>query len=251
MSRAERSCLFAGFALLCLTPLFRTPLAWAGVAGMGACAVIALVMRWPSAARLSIVGAACELVVYLPTNIPWPLTFLLGLLVLPLMARGLPWLRPAFPWLRRGVIDRTTIALIAAIVLTSATALIGWFVLFHPDVSDLRRMIPSMPLWAFPFAALAFASANAVAEEAVYRGVVQEALDDAFGVSVAPLVLQAIAFGCLHLRGFPRGIVGVGLAAIYGLMLGAVRRRSHGMLAPWIAHVFADVTIFTILATQV
>lgn len=35
---------------------------------------------------------------------------------------------------------------------------------------------------------------------------------------------------------------------VYGLMLGAIRRRSMGMLAPWLAHVAADIVIFAILA---
>jgi hypothetical protein len=33
----------------------------------------------------------------------------------------------------------------------------------------------------------------------------------------------------------------------YGVMLGAVRRASKGMLAPLMLHVAADVTIFSIL----
>lgn len=247
---SERICVLFALALLTVTPLFHAPVAWAGVAGMAACAVLSLIERWPSAARLSIVGASCELFVYLPTGIRWPLTFLLGLAVLPIAARFTPWLRPAFPWLRRGALDRSTVALIAGVVVVSATALVLWFVLLHPDVSDLRRQLPSMPVWALPFVALGFATVNAMAEEAVYRGVVFEALDATLGAGISTIVLQAVAFGCLHLYGFPRGAVGVVLAAIYGLMLGVVRRRAGGMLAPFIAHVFADVTIVTILATR-
>jgi hypothetical protein len=43
--------------------------------------------------------------------------------------------------------------------------------------------------------------------------------------------------------------VGVGLATIYGLMMGVVRRRSGGLLAPWIAHVLTDVVIAGIVLT--
>jgi hypothetical protein len=39
----------------------------------------------------------------------------------------------------------------------------------------------------------------------------------------------------------------VGLASIYGLMMGIVRRQARGMLGPWMAHVMADVTIGAIL----
>ncbi|MCP5113866.1 MAG: CPBP family intramembrane metalloprotease, partial [bacterium] len=48
-------------------------------------------------------------------------------------------------------------------------------------------------------------------------------------------------------HGFPRGGIGVGLATVYGLILGLVWNRSRGMLAPWVAHVLADSTIVGIL----
>ncbi len=41
------------------------------------------------------------------------------------------------------------------------------------------------------------------------------------------------------------------LATIYGLMLGLVRRRSGGMLAPWSAHVGTDVALGSILLTTI
>jgi membrane protease YdiL (CAAX protease family) len=74
-------------------------------------------------------------------------------------------------------------------------------------------------------------------------------LEATIGLRIAGLVLQAVAFGALHVTGFPRGWVGVALATIYGLMMGAVRRRSGGMLAPWIAHVLTDVVIVGIILT--
>jgi uncharacterized protein len=63
------------------------------------------------------------------------------------------------------------------------------------------------------------------------------------GPGFAALLLQALAFGAIHIRGFPRGWFGVGLASIYGLLMGVIRRRAGGMFAPWIAHVFTDVVI--------
>ena len=38
-------------------------------------------------------------------------------------------------------------------------------------------------------------------------------------------------------------LLGIGLACIYGLLMGVIRRRAGGMFAPWIAHVFTDVVI--------
>jgi hypothetical protein len=72
------------------------------------------------------------------------------------------------------------------------------------------------------------------------------ALERAVGIRTA-FVVQAVAFGLIHWRGFPRGLDGVVLATVYGLMLGAIRRRTGGLLAPWLAHVFADVVILALL----
>jgi membrane protease YdiL (CAAX protease family) len=69
------------------------------------------------------------------------------------------------------------------------------------------------------------------------------ALDSTLGAGFAALLLQAFAFGAIHIRGFPRGWLGVGLACIFGLFMGVIRRRGGGMFAPWIAHVFTDVVI--------
>ncbi|WP_437619116.1 hypothetical protein [Sorangium sp. So ce1151] len=51
------------------------------------------------------------------------------------------------------------------------------------------------------------------------------------------------------MNGFPSGAVGVGLAAIYAVMLGVLRRRAGGLLALCVAHVAADLTIFALLLT--
>ncbi len=72
----------------------------------------------------------------------------------------------------------------------------------------------------------------------------------AFLVAIASaglFILQAIPFGLLHLNGTPSGWLGVGMAFVYGLMLGSIKRRSQGMLAPFMTHVFADLTIFSML----
>jgi hypothetical protein len=90
---------------------------------------------------------------------------------------------------------------------------------------------------------LIFAMLNAAVEEAAYRGVFLHALDRSLGPGFAALLLQAAAFGAIHIRGFPRGWLGVGLASIFGLFMGVIRRRAGGMFAPWIAHVFTDVVI--------
>ena len=83
---------------------------------------------------------------------------------------------------------------------------------------------------------------NAAVEEGAYRGVIMAALEKAVAPSAA-LVAQAAAFGTMHINGFPRGWLGVALAFVFGLMMGLIRRRAGGMLAPWAAHVGADIVI--------
>jgi hypothetical protein len=41
----------------------------------------------------------------------------------------------------------------------------------------------------------------------------------------------------------------VGLACIYGEMMGLLRRKSYGMLAPWLGHVLTDIVIASIVLT--
>ena len=97
-----------------------------------------------------------------------------------------------------------------------------------------------------------FSVVNAAVEEAAYRGVVLGALETARVPTATALVLQAAAFAALHFQaGFPRGLVGVALTFVYGLVLGALRRRAGGLLAPVITHVLTDLVIVTIVLALV
>jgi len=111
----------------------------------------------------------------------------------------------------------------------------------------VEAYVPDRPLGLLVAGGLIFSMVNAAVEEGAYRGVISHALDSSLGPGFAALLLQAIAFGAIHIRGFPRGWFGVGLACIYGLLMGVIRRRAGGMFAPWIIHVFTDVVIAGIL----
>jgi membrane protease YdiL (CAAX protease family) len=102
-------------------------------------------------------------------------------------------------------------------------------------------------MWALLPVGAIFALVNAGAEEAAFRGVVMDALVSAVGVMGAVLI-QAMAFGLVHYpHGLPNGTWGALLSGVYGLILGLIRLRAGGMLAPWIAHVATDLTIFLLL----
>jgi uncharacterized protein len=178
----------------------------------------------------------------------WPLPAVVAAAIYLTAAKVIPSLGGLPPWLRRGKLDRATGALILASVLVSALALTIWFSVTQPDYQALRgTLLPDLPVPLLVLGVVLFAMANGALEEFVYRGAVMGALDEALGCGAASVLVQAVVFGVLHIGGFPKGLVGVGLATIYGLMMGIVRRRAGGMLAPWIAHVGTDIAIGLIL----
>jgi membrane protease YdiL (CAAX protease family) len=178
----------------------------------------------------------------------WPLPLLVALGAWVLLVRRAPEGLALARWFPRGRPDRVTWVVTAVFVVIASTALVMWFRLARPDVADLRARIPELPVMALIAVGLGFALANAVAEELVYRGILYGALERAWGARPA-LVIQALAFGLAHIHGFPRGWLGVALATVYGLMTGILRIRSRGLLAPLVAHVAADATIFGIIVT--
>ncbi len=151
------------------------------------------------------------------------------------------------PPLRRGSFGPAVIGSIAAVALVSALALVLWVRLMRPDLSLMRALLPPVSLPLLLLGGLGFALFNALLEEAVFRLVFLGSLDAVTTSGWTPVLIQAAAFGLLHLNGFPSGAVGVGLAAIYAVMLGVLRRRAGGLLAPYVAHV-ADL-IFALLLT--
>ncbi|WP_437989800.1 CPBP family intramembrane glutamic endopeptidase [Sorangium sp. So ce145] len=180
---------------------------------------------------------------------PWPLSLAAPLVVLALLARAVPALRASMPPLRRGSFGPAVLGWIAAIVLVSALALVLWVRLMRPDLTQMRALLPPVSLPLLLLGGLGFALFNALLEEAVFRLVFLGSLDAVTTSGWTAVLVQAAAFGLLHLRGFPSGAVGVGLAAIYAVMLGVLRRRAGGLLAPYVAHVAADLTIFALLLT--
>lgn len=134
----------------------------------------------------------------------------------------------------------------AGIGAIAGTALWLWTVFLRPDLGEFRAMIPSQGALVLAASALGFALVNAAIEEAVWRGAIQHWLTLQFGARAA-VVLQAVSFGAIHWAGFPSGWIGIALASIYGLILGALRLSSGGLLAPFAAHVLADLVIFALV----
>jgi len=179
---------------------------------------------------------------------PWPLLLpLLGYLVSVL---SIPVLRGSLSWFKPGRIGREVLPLMLIVVAGSALGLLGWYLWFRPDVNLYLDQMPALPAMLIPLAGLGFALLNAMMEEFAFRGLIMQSLDSALGRQAWANGLQALSFGLFHYAdGFPNGIAGVCMTTVYGLLLGFLRSRSRGPLAPVIAHFWADLTIFMILVT--
>jgi CAAX protease family protein len=234
-------------ALLTIVPLVPVLALPAGIA-----IVVLTVFAWrrhdKPGTSLGLFSAACVVLSAFgvrPQQVVFPIAFTVYFVVVWRVA----WLRRASAWARRGALDAAILGLVAAIVIVSALAVVAWYVIVQPDLGDLvRTFVPNQALWVLAPSTIVLAMVNAAIEEAAYRGVLLSALDATLGPGLAPLVLQAIAFGALHLYGgFPRGASGAVLAFVYGLLLGALRGKAGGLLAPWIAHVLTDLVIFSVV----
>jgi hypothetical protein len=211
--------------------------------GIAVLAVLAWSKRCRAAAPLSTFCVICLGLVL--SGVPYfQIVLGLGLVCYSGVVRGVPWLRGTATWVRWGSFNATVCFLSIAVWLLAAAALLSWYLFLYPNIADIvEAFVPPLPLGLLMAGGLIFSMVNAAVEEGAYRGVIMHALDSSLGPGFAALLLQALAFGAIHIRGFPRGWVGVGLACIYGLLMGVIRRRAGGMFAPWIAHVFTDVVI--------
>lgn len=179
------------------------------------------------------------------------LPFLIPLLVSILLLSRTPYRSEATRWIKAGKGDLFSIVFTGATGIASTGALVLWAI-WTDQLGIGERMVQGfagIPFWILVgFGIPAFAVLNAVAEECVYRGVMQEALTRTLGSTPLILVLQAGAFAAVHFKmGFPNGLMGYAMVFVYGLALGYLRHRTGGMRWPIAAHVLADLTIGYVL----
>jgi membrane protease YdiL (CAAX protease family) len=259
-SAAGIACIVTVFVLYSLTAVLPPAIdAWVPV-GLAVATAAAIAVRATFAVHMGLIALLHFVAYRLPfVGSQWPLNNLTALAAYALLVAAIPPLRATSGWLRRGGVDRTTRLAIAGFSAASATALVVWRFATHADVSRFRAFVPPFA-FAQPPAALVVAApigivllsmANAAFEEVLWRGVIMQSLESAFGRGTFVCILQAVGFGVWHFRGFPSGVVGSVLTAIFALMMGILRMRGRGMLAPFVAHVCADATICALVAAMV
>lgn len=178
--------------------------------------------------------------------------FLSALLLTTLCLWPTPWFKPGFSWAKRGSLDQTTLALVVITSFVSVMALALWAMWsdYLGLGSSMMKGMRTTPAWLMLGVYIPmFAMLNAFAEECVYRGFIQEALWKCFPDNLRlVLAVQASAFAAAHyFAGFPNGKLGYLMTFVYALMLGYLKERSRGMLAPILAHIVADFVIGILL----
>ncbi len=208
--------------------------------------VVGCIVRWDVVPPLGVFCIVCIALALL--GLPSQLWFALALAAYVAVGRFGRGQRGILSWFVAGTVTRDVLLLAVTSILLSAVALIMWFLGVRPDINDIiETFLPDWHLALLIPGGLIFSMLNAAVEEVAYRGVLMDALDKSIGAGTPSLLGQAAAFGLLHINGFPRGWVGVGLAFIFGILMGLIRRRSGGLLAPWTAHVCTDVVIVGIV----
>lgn len=214
------------------------------VAGIIVSGVVAWKTRCRAAAPLAVFAGTASALTTLAGVRYSQVALGVGLACYALAARFAPWLRGAASWARPGSFAPAIRRRAAAVWLFAVIGLLAWYLAFRPNLDDLREaFVPHWPLASLIVGGILFSMINAAVEEGAYRGVVLQALDASLGRKVPALVGQAVAFGALHLQGFPRGWLGVGLACGYGWLMGDLRMRAGGLLASWLVHVLTDIVI--------
>lgn len=172
----------------------------------------------------------------------WQVSMGIATVLLAVIAALSPTLRP------EGLSSPGDVPLWPTLVVGGVTpvALASWLILLEPDLSDVVAVVPPLSLPLLVVLGVAFTVINAALEELLWRGFLQPHLAALTGPAAAVL-LQAISFGVQHAHGVPRGLVGMGLAGSWAILLGALRTRAKGLLAPLLAHIVADATIAVIV----
>lgn len=129
-----------------------------------------------------------------------------------------------------------------------SAALIGLgtlaFLVAAGNAPTLDRALAVLP------AVLVIAALNALNEEVTFRAGPVAALDGVLGRRELVLLVVAL-FAIPHYFGVPFGLIGVGMAAVFGWWTTKALLETRGLLWPWVIHLVQDVLIFTFIGAGV
>ncbi|HUA64573.1 MAG TPA: CPBP family intramembrane glutamic endopeptidase [Alphaproteobacteria bacterium] len=209
---------------------------------------LAVISRSNYAVHLCLLFLCLRLIKFFPHFTLFPFTYLTAFVLYAYAVLLVKELRHSVGWLRLGRFTFAVWMLILATIVISCLALILWVRFFSPDLSRYGDLIPKTSLPLALLFGFGFCTLNAAAEEIIWRGVMMESLESAFGPGLLAMLVQALSFALAHyLGGFPNGRIGVAMVFVYGIMLGIIRRKSKGIATCWLAHVAADFTIFCLI----
>jgi len=233
-----------GLLALALVPLGQVLLGVGVVGGVVAAAVAWTGSRYGDngVVRLAVLSLLLGLIGL--TGLPFGIWFAVG--GVWLWSRAFPRFAPARGWLPAGRSSPILWWLTGGIAILAGTGLTVWsLVASDPGQGTTEQLLDAargVPGWAIALFVVVFVPVNAVTEEIAYRGIAFDSANTYLPL-VPTLMGQAVAFGTLHVAGFPSGLAGVGLALAYGMVIGLIRHISGGLRFPVIAHMAADATI--------
>ena len=234
--------------LLALSAAFLVPFAaYHSLVGVAA-GVLATIAVWSAAAHRAWTALRVGVLVVLLAGLtvvsaPQPIWLALG--GVWLASRRFHRLRPGAGWLPPGKPSAVTNWFTVLVVASAAVALTVWATNadeFGDATTEVAEAASDVPVLLLVLGALVFVVCNAITEEIAYRVLVMDSALALTSPAIAVLV-QGLAFGLIHVNGFPAGVVGVALATVYGISLGVLRVMSDGMRASVVAHLAADATI--------
>lgn len=234
--------------LIALTPMAATqstalPFLWALLVVL---AFAAIRSSSPAARQAVLLAVLLYLAVGLGVFGLWPLPAVVAVLGAWWLSRR-PGIHPWRAWLRRGRRTPDLPWLVVGTIVATVIALAVWQRVFDGRLPQEYVEVAAGKPWGLVLAAaVAFSLLNAAVEEIIFRGVLLSSLTQVLRPALA-VVLQAVAFGVLHLQGVPSGAVGLVMAGTWGLLLGIMRIRSGGLVAPYLTHIAADATIVVLM----
>jgi uncharacterized protein len=119
----------------------------------------------------------------------------------------------------------------------TGTTFVFVFFQFRKEAVHFGRNFENLQ-WVFLFAAT-----NSFSEEVIFRlGIIVPLFSHLENLTI--LLVSAVTFGALHLRGIPNGVIGAAMAGLLGWILAKSVIETNGIFWAWFIHFLQDAVIF-------